>query len=709
VKRLGPIAALAAAALAVAGAAVAASFGQVDEARLLRAASEPQNWLLHGGDYQAQRYSGLDQINVDTVARLKPAWSFEFDTNRAQEATPIVVDGVAYVSTAWSKVYALDAATGKLIWAYDPKVAGEVGALACCDVGNRGVAVYKGRVYVGALDGRLIALNAATGRPVWSVQATDRGSVQTSTGAPRVARGLVFIGNAAGEFGGRGYISAFDAATGKRVWKFFTTPGDPAKKDGAASDDIMASVVQPTWFGPHTDWRGGGQVWNSIVYDPDLDQLYFATGNGFPWNRWWRSQGKGDNLFVASVVAVDARTGKYRWHYQESPGDSWDYDSIADIILADLTINGTPVKALMHTPKNGFFYVLDRRTGKLVSADPFVSGIDWATGADPVTGKMIVNPGAYFDNKTAVRVSPDGGGAHSWQPTAFSPKTGLMYLEAYSNTQGLYTPRPTYEWVKGLDRTGTVNYGAHAPGEGPPPLGDIAGNSPRPVQAHLVAWDPVARKPRWKIDGRGAGVLATAGNLVFQGRGRNVMGELVAFRADSGQQLWSYNTPNAIVTGPVTYSVGGEQYVLAVSGASGGVRTGTNDVRERQPGRLVAFKLGGTATLPPDPPPAPMREPPPMTWSAATVLQGDDLFGQFCSRCHAAQARSSNAVPDLRRSAALANPALWRAIVDKGAMKANGMIGWEKFLPPGGSDAIRAYVVAQAHKLRQDLASTASK
>jgi len=699
----------AAAALAVSGSAGAASFGQVDDARLLHAASEPQNWLLHGGDYQAHRFSGLDQINTGTISALKPAWVFEFDTSRAQEATPIVVDGVAYVSTAWSKVYAVDAATGKQLWSYDPQVKGEVGAKACCDVGNRGVAVYRGRVYVGTLDARLVALDARTGKVAWSVQAADPNSMITSTGAPRVAQGLVYIGNAAGEFGGRGYISAYRADTGKLAWRFFTTPGDPKKKDGAASDDIMATVVQPTWFGPHNAYRGGGQVWNSIVYDPDFDQLYFATGNGFPWNRWFRSEGKGDNLFVASIVAVDAKTGKYKWHYQESPGDSWDYDSIADMILADLTIDGRPRKALMHTPKNGFFYVLDRATGKLISADPFVSGIDWATGADPATGRMMVNPGAYFDNKTAVRVSPDGGGAHSWQPTAFSPRTGLMYLEAYSNTLGLYTPRPTYEWVKGLDRTGTVNYGAHAPGEGPPALGDIAGQSPRPVQANLVAWDPVARKARWKVDGRGSGVLATAGNLVFQGRGRNVMGELVAFRADTGEQVWSHQTPNAIVTGPVTYSVRGEQYVLAASGAGGGVRIGTEDVRQRQVGRLVAFKLNGTATLPPDPPPAPMIAPPPLTWTAATVLEGDDLYGQFCSRCHAAQARSSNVVPDLRRSTALGNPALWSAIVDGGAMKATGMIGWAKFLPPGGSEAIRGYVATQAHKLREERAKASAK
>lgn len=665
---------------------------QVDDDRLNNAEAEPQNWLAHGGDQQAHRYSGLDQIRPDNIAGLKPAWVMDFDTFRGQESTPIVVDGVIYVTTAWSKVYAVNAKTGERIWYFDPRVPGPTAAKNCCDVVSRGAAVYRGKVYVGTYDGRLIALDAATGKPVWTAVTADPDAMYTISGAPRVGAGLVFIGNGGGEFGGRGYVSAYNADNGELAWRFYTVPGDPARPDGAASDEILAKLVQPTWFGAYDEHRGGGMVWNSIVYDPEFDQVYLATGNGFPWPRLFRSEGKGDNLFICSVVALDAKTGHYKWHYQETPGDSWDYDSVADMILADLTIEGAPRKVLMHTPKNGFFYNIDRRDGKLISAEPFVPGVTWASRVDMQTGRPVVSPGAYYTNKP-VRLSPGEGGAHSWHPTAFSPKTGFLYLQANAHASTRYIPRDSWKYVKGMDYLGLWHFVQHAPDE-PPPRPDP--NAPKP-ETYLLAWDPVVQKAAWKVPGAGNGVLATAGNLIFQGHSRDVsLGTLDAYRADTGERVWEYNTPNAIMTGPVSYSVDGEQYILAASGAGGGtIIAAPQVVRQRQVGRLVAFKLGGTAQLPPDPPPAGPMIAVNEKWPAATVAHGKDLYVEFCGRCHGLGTRGSNIVPDLRRSAALADAALWKSIVEDGALAANGMIAWKALMPEGAAEIIRAYVAEE--------------
>jgi quinohemoprotein ethanol dehydrogenase len=552
--------------------------------------------------------------------------------------------------------------------------------------------VYQGKVYVATYDGRLIALDAAKGQPVWTAQTVDPESMYTISGAPRVGAGLVFIGNGGGEFGGRGYVSAYDAETGKLAWRFYTTPGDPNKPDGAASDEVMASLVQSTWFGPYDPARGGGMVWNSIVYDAELGQLYLATGNGFPWPRKYRSAGKGDNLFISSVVAVDARTGKYKWHYQEAPGESWDYDSIADMILADLNINGETRKVLMHTPKNGFFYNIDRRDGKLISAEPFVPGVTWASRIDLKTGRPVVDPKAYYTDKP-VRLSPGEGGGHSWQPTAFSPKTGLMYLQANANASTRYIPRGSYKYVKGMDYLGLYHFVQHAPNEAPPKEDP---NAPKP-ETYLLAWDPVAQKAAWKSPGPGAGVLATAGNLVFQGHSRDVqMGSLAAHRADTGEQVWSFDTPNAVITAPVSYSVDGEQYILAATGAGGGsIIAAPQVMRQRQMGRLVAFKLDGTAQLPADPPPAGPFVQVKDTFPAANVEQGKQLYVEFCARCHGLETRASGITPDLRRSPALLDAALWKSIVEDGTLAANGMIAWKPYLPTGATEMIRAYVSDQ--------------
>ena len=674
----------------------AASYGRIDDARLRNAASEPANWLTYGGTYFEQRYSTLDQIDATNVGKLAPAWSFDFDTYRGQETTPIVVDGVMYATTAWSKVFALDAKTGKQIWFYDPEVPGAAGPKPCCDVVNRGAAVYDGKVYVGTVDGRLIAIDAQTGKLVWSVLTVDPKWMHSITGAPRIARGKVFIGNGGGEFGGRGYVSAYDAKSGKLVWRFYTVPGDPAKPaDGAASDDVLARLARPTWHGEWAPYRGGGHPWNAIVYDPDFNQLYIATGNGFPLNRKFRSDAKGDNLFIASVVALNADTGKYVWHYQETPGESWDYDAVQDMVLADLKIGGnTPRKVLLHAPKNGFFYVLERSSGKVLSAKPYVSEINWTRGLDPVTGRPDIPPEAYYVNAPFTS-QPGMGGAHGWQPPSFSPKTGLIYFPAAENSSYLIAPEK-YEYIPGIDNPGIIN-GALPPNT----HGASPATGPR-SKSYLLAWDPVAQKAAWKTDVRGGGgTLVTAGNLVFQGRSRQgVLGELAAFRADTGQEVWSYQTPNNIMQGPVTYSIDGEQYVAAASGAGGAnILFGMEPAYARQVGRMVVFKLNGTAKLPDDPPHAPTPTPPTETWPAATIDKGRGHYAKFCGRCHGLNMMAANIVPDLRRSAALQDAEAWNAIVLGGALEKQGMVSWAKFLSPEDAAAVRAYVADEARKL----------
>jgi quinohemoprotein ethanol dehydrogenase len=657
--------------------------GDIDDERMLAADREPGNWLLHGGNLAEQHYSSLTGIHDGNVASLGPAWFFEFDTSRGQQSTPIVVDGVMYVTTAMSKVYAIRAATGELLWRHDPEVPGDSAWRSCCDVTNRGAAVYKGRVYVAALDGRLIALDAASGEEAWSVETVDRDSMYTITGAPRVVRDKVIIGNSGGDFGVRGYVSAYDAASGALVWRFYLVPGDPAKgPDNAASDPVMETLVRPTWSGDRY-WRygGGATAWNDMTYDPDFDLLYVGTGNGSPWNREYRSEGKGDNLFVASIVALDPDTGAYAWHYQQNPGESWDYNSVQPIVLADLVIDGTPRKALLHAPKNGFFYVLDRATGKLISAESYLP-TTWASSIDVATGRPVEAPNARYENSPFRTVTS----AHSWYPFSYSRQTGLVYFPVLASATE-FRKDEDFRFVEGVPNRGAIARSFLPLVDGAPPT----------AREFLLAWDPARQKEAWRADGTGFGVLATGGNLVFQGHAREgVMGRLTAHAADTGRELWSYDTPNAILPGPISYSVDGEQYVAVVSGAR--IFTGFGPARVPQNGRVVAFKLGGTAKLPPDPDLASPIRSPEGEWPAEAVAAGERQYVFLCERCHGHQALNLNVIPDLRRSVMLSNEAAWKAVVLEGALIGKGMRGWRPLLDETGAENIRAYVAGQARK-----------
>ena len=666
---------------------------QVDGARIMNADSEPAMWMTVGRTYNEQRYSPLKQINDTNAAQLGLAWSFDLDTARGQEATPLVVDGVMYFSTAWSKVKALDAKTGRAIWQYDPKVPLEYGVKVCCDVVNRGVAMWNGKIYVGTLDGRLIALNAENGEPVWSVQTTDETKPYAITGAPRVAKGKVFIGNGGAEFGVRGYISAYDAETGDMAWRFYTVPGRPGETDGAVSDKAIAEIAAPTWNGEYWTIGGGGTVWDSIVYDQELDLLYFGVGNGSPWSQAYRGK-IGDNLFLVSIVAVKPDTGEYVWHYQEVPGDEWDYTAVQPMMLADLQINGETRKVLMHAPKNGFFYVIDRTNGQLISAEPFAP-VTWATAIDKETGRPIENPDARYSNTGRPwRGTPGPQGAHNWNPMSFSRDTGFVYIPVNVLTS-TYVLAETFGprlmgFNTGLDRGANAANGLQA-----------AQAAIDASSAHLLAWDPVNQKEVWRVEHRGpgnGGTLATAGNIVLQG---TFGGDFAVYRADTGEKLWSMPVQTSVIAGPMSYQIDGEQYIAVLAGTGGaiGLTQGAPSLKSgpvRNVSRMLAFKLGGTAMLSEPAPIARVIDPPPLTATAAMVAEGSRLFAANCNVCHGAGAISSGIVTDLRSSPFLADDAYFDIVLN-GTLKERGMVSFADMINRQQAEAIRAYVISQAH------------
>jgi quinohemoprotein ethanol dehydrogenase len=664
----------------------------VNDARIKAADEEPGQWMTHGRDWAEQRYSPLTGIDSSNVTRLGLAWAWEPGTTRGMEATPLVIDGVMYATGEWSRVYALDAKTGKPLWTYDPFVMGAKGRDGCCDVVNRGVAAYEGRLYLGAFDGRLICLDAATGKVLWEKQTTDPSKPYTITGAPRVLKGKVLIGNGGAELGVRGYFGAYDAETGDLLWRFYTVPGSA---DGPFEQPELELAAQ-SWSRDSLFESGlGGTVWDSMAYDPDLDLLYVGVGNASVYNRDLRSPGGGDNLFVSSILAVDPDDGRLVWHYQTTPGDQWDYTATQHMILADVTMSApagakdtpAPRKVLMQAPKNGFFYVLDRATGELLSAEPYVD-TSWAFGIDKENGRPLERPEAWWLDGRAM-VTPGIPGGHNWHPMAYSPKSGLVYIPTFESVYAFF-PDPAFEWKAGNMNTAEDWDAMAAEIEG------VETFAKQNVRTHLTAWDPGAGRQAWRVElGHGipAGVLATAGNLVFQG---TTWGKLRAYEAASGATLWESDTGTGVMAPPITYEVDGEQYVAVVAGLGGS--QGGHYIRfpNANPGRILAFKLDARSPLP-QMPTRPTRrvEAPAVEASADLLSRGRSLYSFHCARCHGLGVQSSGLYPDLRTSSAEVF-ASWKGIVLGGAFAARGMASFADVLGEDDAEAIRVYVATRA-------------
>ncbi len=679
----------------------------IDEQRINNADSEPGNWLAHGRNYEEHRFSPLTEINRETIGQLGLAWFKDMGTNRTLEATPIVVDGIMYLSSAWSKVYAIDAVTGEEIWFYDPKVPGAWARKSCCDVVNRGVAVYKGRVYVGSLDGFLIALDAATGEEVWRTDTLiDRSRDYTITGAPRAANGKVYIGNGGAERGVRGYASAFDAETGELVWRFYTVPGDPSKPFEHPEMELAAE----TWKGGEW-WKigGGGTVWNSIVYDPDFNHIYLGVGNGSPWTRAIRSPGGGDNLFLSSIVALDADSGKMKWYYQTTPGDNWDYTATQDMVLADLEVDGVDRKVLLQAPKNGFFYVLDRSNGELLRAHKYVNST-WATHVDMETGRPVENPEVDYI-KEAHWILPGPIGGHNWQAMSYDKKTGLMYLPAMEVAL-------SYGMDEEWEKTGSYEFTPNGLNVGIEVgrilevVANAKGTPPKP-KGILKAFNPLTGEQVWGVEQLhywNGGVLATEGGLVFQG---TALGEFNAHDIDTGETLWSFNAYTAFLAPPVSYQIDGVQYVALMAG-TGGAELWTGDtgnlasLKYGNFGKLLVFKLDGKAELPP---PTiidrTIPEQPEISATEEELEQGYLLYHDVCSLCHGIGVRSGGVVKDLRLLTKDKH-AMFKDIVLEGVLESIGMASFDDLLDEKDVENIQAYIVARANEDREAAAQNQS-
>ena len=672
------------------------SIAVTDERIMQAEANEPGAWLTYGRTFEEQRFSPSTQINRETVAGLGIAWFKELNTFHPVEATPLVADGVMYFTAPYNHTYAVDAATGEEIWHYDPEVPGETAREACCGVISRGLALYGNNAYIATLDGRLIALDAATGTKVWEVDTVvDRSREYTITGAPRAAAGKIYIGNGGAEYGVRGYVTAYDAVTGEQVWRFYTVPGNPAEPFEHPEMELAAR----TWKGGEW-WEigGGGTVWNSIVYDPDFHTVYLGVGNGAPWTRAIRSPGGGDNLFLASIVALDADTGAMKWYYQTTPGDNWDYTAVQDMMLADMEVDGVARKVLMQAPKNGFFYVLDRSNGELLRAHPFATAT-WATHVDMQTGRPVENTDTvYAENPQWVLPGPSG--AHNWHAMSYDASRGLVYFTSH-DLPFLYAMPDEYKQTGGYKRRvgawntavefGRLNQMIEARDDKPEEKG------------YLNAFNPLTGEKAWVVDlelAWNGGVVATAGDLVFEG---DMIGNFSAYDSDTGEVLWQQAMNTSVVASPISYEIDGVQHIAILTGMESYDEIAAGN-RYGSTGRVVVFKLGATGSLP-----APVErnrlipEQVAVTASADDLDRGDVLYHDICRFCHGAAVRNGGGIPDLRLMSAESHEQ-FLAIVLGGSKKENGMASFADLLSPEDAERIHQYIISRATRDREEAA-----
>lgn len=684
----------------------AATAQTVANGEALRNADAPANvgdWMSYSRTWDEQRFSPLDQINDGNVGQLGLAWYDDLETLRGVQASPIVVDGVLYNISIYNIVTAYDGKTGEKLWTYDPDVGAEWARLACCGPSARGLAAWNGKIYIGALDGRLIAVDAKTGEEVWTTRTFEtEGLLNTYsiTGAPRVYDGKVVIGNGGADYGVRGFVAAYDAETGERLWKFYTVPGNPADgPDGEASDSAM-QIALPTWHGEWWKYGGGGTAWDSFSYDPELNLVYIGTGNGSPHMWYFRSEGKGDNLFLCSIIAVDADSGEYKWHYQMVPEEEWDYTCTQPMVLADLEIDGRERQVIMQAPKNGFFYVLDRATGELISAKSYVSENTWASHIDMETGRPVLMPGAH-NTTTPHLMNPSWLAAHTWHPMSWSPLTGLMYFSAQEQPA-----------IYARAEDGGFNFVHHRSNSGqafgtmPELRAKLQEEANAKEKGYLLAWNPVTQSEAWRVNYRvpgSGGVLATAGNLLVQG---TIDKTLAIYRATDGAKLWEMNIDQAPVAGPITYMIDGEQYI-AINAGWGGSPVYNLGPFQTATAKLLVFKLGATGvTLPPMPPPADLPRPPMLRASEAQISEGRALYAEVgCNRCHGDNA--TGGVKDLRFMTAESHAA-FNDIVLKGTLADRGMASFADVLTPAQAEAIHAYLIARGNEDYADAAAQGS-
>tara|TARA_B100001123_G_scaffold6546_1_gene8187 strand:- start:16567 stop:18789 length:2223 start_codon:yes stop_codon:yes gene_type:complete len=678
--------------------------GNINTERIINANNEPQNWLSHGRDYHEQRYSPLNQINLETINKLELEWSLDMGTKRGLEATPIIDNGIMFVSSTWSVVHAVDAKTGKELWVYDPDVPRSWARKVCCDVVNRGVAVWEGQVYFGTIDGRLISLDAKTGKNIWEINTLiDSDKDYTITGAPRVANGKVYIGNGGADMGGvRGYVSAYNTKNGNLEWRFFTVPGDPS----LPFEHPELEMASKTWTGQWWTMGGGGTVWNAIVFDPEFNQLYIGTGNGSPWNQQIRSPEGGDNLFLSSIVALNADTGKMNWYYQTTPEERWDYTATQDIILADLNVDGEDRKVLMQAPKNGFFYVLDRKTGELLRANNYVK-TNWATHVDLKTGRPVLNPNKNYYEK-AIWILPGTYGGHGWQAMSYDPKQKLVFIPTME-IAAVHRVKKTFEET-GLYKMlpETVNTGTEFNlFDTVPDMSD--GDNIPPITGELIAFDPLTGETRWSVKHKqfwNGGPLTTAGGLVFQG---NASGFLEAYNAKNGKLVWSKNVYTGIMAPPVTYMIDEEQYISILAGDGGASNfLGDNfgiwegqlaSIKYGNYGKLLTFKLNGKSKIEAlEEKDLSIPEQPIINASLEDIKAGQDIYANYCAICHGSGVHGKT-ISDLRYMSKETHE-YFNEIVLNGMLEENGMKGFSDILNEKNAFEVYSYIVDVATKER---------